>query len=69
MTPKAPLSAIEALKQTVLQLTDLITALDRRLPQVQRSGEADIANAAIRLRTEAMKRINEIEREIAGREA
>jgi hypothetical protein len=64
-----PSTPIDALTQTVLQLTDLITALDRRLPQVQRSGEAAIANAAVRLRTEAQKRITELEGEIAGRAA
>ena len=64
-----PASAIEALQQTVLQLTDLITALDRRLPQVQRSGESAIANSAVKLRMEAVKRISELEVEIADRQS
>jgi hypothetical protein len=63
----APPKALAVLSETVLQLQDLILALDRRLPQVQRSGESEIANAAVRLRTEACKRISELEAEIAGR--
>ena len=58
---------LAGLKDTVSQLNELITALDRRLPQVQRAGEEAIANAAIRLRTEAEKRIAELEMEIADR--
>jgi len=59
--------ALDALSETVLQLQDLILALDRRLPQVQRAGESAIANAAVRLRMEASKRIGELEAEIAER--
>ena len=59
--------SLASLKATVAQLDDLITALDRRLPQVERSGESAIANAAVRLRNEAVKRIGELEAEIAGR--
>ena len=55
------------LSDVVKELQELITAIDRRLPQVQRSGEAAIANAAVRLRMEAERRINEIEAEIASR--
>jgi hypothetical protein len=44
-------------------LHDLIAALDRRVPQVQRSGEVPIAEAAAALRAEALKRIEELERE------
>lgn len=51
------------------QLSELIAAIDRRLPQVQRAGEASIANAAVRLRLEAVKRLSEIERELASRES
>jgi hypothetical protein len=56
-----------SLIDTIAQLKDLIVALDRRLPQVERSGELAIASAAVRLRTEAMKRIAELETEIADR--
>ena len=60
-------AAVATLSETVLQLQDLILALDRRLPQVQRAGESAIANAALRLRMEASKRIGELEAEIAER--
>jgi hypothetical protein len=59
------------LKATMVELVELIAAIDRRLPQVQRAGENVIANAAVRLRIEATRRISEIEleleRERAGR--
>lgn len=55
-------------KTTIVQLSELIAAIDRRLPQVERAGEAVIANAAMRLRTEAAKRIVELEAEVAARE-
>jgi len=48
---------------------ELVAAIDRRLPRVERSGEAAIANAAMRLRIEATKRIVELEGEVAGRES
>jgi len=56
-------------KTAIVQLVELIAAIDRRLPQVERSGEAAIANAAMRLRIEATKRIVELEAEVAGRES
>jgi len=55
-------------KSTIVQLSELIAAIDRRLPQVERAGEAAIANAAMRLKTQAAKRIVELEAEVAGRE-
>lgn len=62
-TPTSTLSATRA------QLSELIAALDRRLPQVQRAGEETIAHAAVRLRTEAEKRIAELDLEIADRKS
>jgi hypothetical protein len=62
-----PLVTITSLAATKLQLMELVAAIDRRLPQVQRSGEATIATAAELLRIEAIKRIGEIDRDIAGR--
>jgi len=59
-------AGLAGLIDTVSQLNELITAIDRRLPQVQRAGEAAIANAAVRLRIEAEKRIGELEQEIAS---
>src|SRR5690349_870668 len=45
------------------ELHELIAALERRVPQVQRVGEVAIAKAASVLKDEALKRIDEIERE------
>ena len=42
-------------------LRDLITALDRRTPQLERKGERDIAIAAAALRAEALHRIAELD--------
>ena len=47
----------------VRELLEVIAALDRRVPQVQRAGEASIARDAAALRARALKRINELERE------
>jgi hypothetical protein len=49
------------------ELRELIAALDRRVPQVQRAGEIAIARDAAALRARAVKRIEELEREGAGR--
>jgi hypothetical protein len=57
------------LSDVAAQLQELIEAIDRRLPQVQRAGEATIVNAAVRLRLEAVKRLGEIEQELASRES
>lgn len=43
-------------------LHELIEALDRRLPQVERAGEAAIARDAAALKDRALERIAEIER-------
>lgn len=45
------------------ELRELVAALDRRVPQVQRAGEADIARDAAALRRRAMGRIQELERD------
>jgi hypothetical protein len=47
----------------VRELHELIAALDRRVPQVERVGELAIAQAAAALRDEASKRIATLERE------
>jgi hypothetical protein len=49
--------------RVVRELHELIAALDRRVPQVQRMGEVAIARAAAALRAEAVKRIDTIERQ------
>ena len=46
------------------ELLELIAALDRRVPQVQRAGEASIARDAVALKARALKRIEELEREL-----
>ncbi len=50
----------------VRELEELIAALDRRVPQVQRAGEASIAREAAALKARALKRIEELEREAAA---
>ena len=49
--------------QTVRELLELIAALDRRVPHVERVGEISIAQAASALKLEALKRIEDLERE------
>ena len=49
--------------QTVRELLELIAALDRRVPHVERVGEISIARAASALKLEALNRIEELERE------
>jgi hypothetical protein len=44
-------------------LRELIEALDRRFPQVERAGEATIARDASALKIKALERIAELERE------
>jgi hypothetical protein len=44
-------------------LRELVAALDRRVPHLDRKGECDIARDAAALRAGAMNRIREIENE------
>ncbi len=44
-------------------LRELVVALDRRVPHVERAGESQIARDAAALREKAMKRISELEGE------
>jgi hypothetical protein len=50
------------------ELHELIAALDRRVPQVERVGELAIARAGEALRAEAVKRLEELEREAGSDE-
>ena len=50
----------------VRELNELIAALDRRVPHVERAGEASIARDAAALRAKAMKRLTELEAEAAS---
>jgi hypothetical protein len=47
----------------VRRLLELIAALDRRVPHVERPGEAAIARDAAALKVLALKRIAELERD------
>ena len=48
--------------RTLHDLHELIAALDRRVPQVERGGEASIARTAAKLRDEASARVADLER-------
>ena len=48
--------------RVIAALRELIDALDRRLPQVERAGEFRIAGEAAILRSEAATRIDELTR-------
>lgn len=50
------------------ELHELVAALDRRMPHVDRVGEVGIARAAAVLRSEALRRIDELERDARRRE-
>jgi hypothetical protein len=49
---------------TIRLLLELIAGLDRRVPQVQRAGEASLALQAAALKARAYERIAELEREL-----
>jgi hypothetical protein len=49
--------------QSIRELLELIAALDRRVPHVERAGEAAIAGEAAALKTRALRRIEELERD------
>jgi hypothetical protein len=51
------ITADERRTRSVRELYELIAALDRRVPQVERVGEIAISQAAAALRDEALKRI------------
>jgi hypothetical protein len=48
------------------ELQELIAALDRRVPQIERAGELSIARDATRLKLEALRRIAELEGRAPG---
>lgn len=50
---------------TIRILHELIAALDRRMPQVFRAGEASIARDAAALKAKAVERIADLEHEPA----
>ena len=50
-------------QQVIANLRELIVALDRRVPHLERTGEVVIARDAAALRLEALRRIGELETE------
>ena len=52
-----------SISNNIRVLKELIEALDRRFPQVERAGEATIARDAAALKVKALERIAELERE------
>jgi hypothetical protein len=48
------------------RLRELIAALDRRVPHIERVDEAEIARAAAALRKKAVQRLTEVETELNG---
>jgi hypothetical protein len=49
----------------ITDLLELVAALDRRVPRLEREGERDIARDAQELRRAALKRIAELERAVS----
>jgi hypothetical protein len=66
MTSRHTLAAERDRAAITRELQELIAALDRRVPHVERVGEIAIAQAAAALRDEALKRIAALEREAGG---
>lgn len=61
--PSPPFAGSEAERaRTLCRLRELIVALDRRVPQVERAGEASIANSGSELYAAALRKIRELER-------
>ena len=53
--------AVESTQTLVEELRELVEALDRRVPRLERAGETAIARDAARLRDEAIKRLAALE--------
>lgn len=53
----------------IATLSELIDALDRRVPHIERAGESRIAGDAARLRSEAVARLNELKSAGTDRES
>ena len=60
-------AGVAAQATIVKELRELIRAIDRRLPHIERSGEEEIERTARKLRSDAVTRIAEIERAVAAR--
>ena len=60
------LSVVPRPDRTLVEdLRELVEAIDRRVPRLEREGERVIARDAAALKVEAMKRIEELEAEAA----
>jgi hypothetical protein len=55
-------------RELALELTELIAALDRRVPRVERAGEPAIAREAAALRAKAVERLSELAQDPAVRD-
>ena len=53
-------------KQQIRHLRELIAALDRRVPRIERVGEADIARDAAALKKKALERLAELQADVEG---
>jgi preprotein translocase subunit SecD len=51
----------DSAKRQIRYLRELIEALDRRVPMIERVGEAKIAREAAALKDKALKRLAELE--------
>lgn len=51
-------------KQQIRHLRELIAALDRRVPRIERVGEADIARDAAELKKKALARLAELQADV-----
>jgi hypothetical protein len=60
-SPREPEMAV-ARADVIRELLELIDAIDRRVPHVERAGEASIAREAAALKDKALKRIAELEK-------
>ena len=54
--------------ELVQELRELIAALDRRVPRVERAGESAIARDAAKLRATAVNRLNELTAQQASKD-
>ncbi len=54
-------TAVDSTHPLVDELRELVEALDRRVPHLERAGETTIARDAARLRDEAIKRLTALE--------
>lgn len=62
MTNKRPITP-PASTQLLAELCELVAALDRRVPHLERTGETGIAHDAAMLRNRALTRIEALKRE------